>query len=558
MKKSRMILRSDAVFTSTGDDPFSGCVEISGNRIVGVYRRDEPKYREIMREAACSAQNTGIDYYDFGHRLIMPGFVDAHVHFFIGAISASEYICTEIGASKSEAECVEILRHFADAHPEQNRLIGLGWFPANWSGAPLPTKKSLDEAFPHTPVYLIAADVHTFWMNSKALEEAGIDANSRLKSGKIGVFKDGELNGLLHEPEAFAPAMAKVIEFNAPEMRKIHRDSLAMFARYGITSISEMSADDYDAVSLAKYRTLKELEEKDMLTARIHFYLKLEGYTDFTAALKSKSEYQSGKLKMSGVKGFIDGVTSTYTAYMLDPYADKPNATGILAPLNPKEETEASIIAANKAGLGVRLHCIGDAAVKMALDMYETSNKVNCNAHIVNTIEHIESISPSDIPRFAELGVVPSMQPAHLPLDAFEKITRIGMMRSRYEWPHRSLIEDSASLAFGTDYPVVEANPFESLFAAVYRKNHDGTDASVNPEERITLKDALIAYTAGGANAYNRLHELGTLEKGKLADIIVVDRNLFDVGAESLRDASVAITVMDGNIVYADPLWNLP
>jgi predicted amidohydrolase YtcJ len=486
----------------------------------------------------------------YDDQLIMPGFVDAHVHYFMGAISASEHMCTEIAASSSEEECVAIIKKFAAEHPSEKRIIGIGWFPANWHDAPLPTKRSLDRAITDRPVYLISADVHTFWMNSIALEEAGITADLKTRSGEIGKFENGELNGLLFEPEAFMPAMAKVMDLDKETMKEVHRKFLAHIAGCGVTSISEMSADDYTETTDKNYAVVKEMEEAGELTSRIHLYTRLSGITDFSKALELKKRYFSDKLRLSGVKGFVDGVTSTYTGYLLKPYSDKPETAGIGVPIEPREEMEASVLAANAAGLAVRLHCIGDGAVRMALDLFEASEKANGRHGLKNTIEHIESIHPDDIQRFGELEVIPSMQPYHLTLDLNEKISRIGRERCRWEWPHKSILEKGGKLAFGTDYPVVDFNPFPSIYAAVTRCDDEGNATGVNPEEAISLAEALIAYTAGAANAYGRLAELGTLEAGKLADVIVVDRNLFAVEPQKIKDASVCLTVMDGRIIF--------
>jgi len=187
--------------------------------------------------------------------------------------------------------------------------------------------------------------------------------------------------------------------------------------------------------------------------------------------------------------------------------------------------------------------------VRMALDMFEASRKANGKQDIANTIEHIEHIAPDDIPRFAELGVIPSMQPYHLTLDYNEKITRIGEKRCKYEWPHRSILDAGGKLAFGTDYPVVDFAPFPSVYAAVTRCDDEGNPTGINPEECISLAETLIAYTKNAASAYHR-DDIGVLSAGKLADIIVVDRNLFSVDPEQIKEASVVMTVMDGKIVY--------
>jgi len=540
MNTADIVLKSNAIFTATGSGLMSGGVAIKGNRIVAV--------EEGEKIESWIGKTTKV--LSYGDQLIMPGFVDAHVHYFMGALSASEHMCTEIALSTSEEECVAMIKQFAADHPSEKRILGIGWFPANWGDAPLPTKRSLDRAIPDRPVYLISADVHTFWLNSMALEEAGITADLKIKSGEIGKFENGELNGLLFEPEAFMPAMAKVMDLDKETMKEVHRKFLAHIASCGVTSISEMSADDYTETTYRNYAVVKEMEEEGELTSRIHLYTRLSGMTDFSKALELKARFLSDKLRLSGVKGFVDGVTSTYTGYLLEPYSDKPETSGIGVPIEPREELEASVIAANAAGLAVRLHCIGDAAVRLALDLFEASEKANGKHGLKNTIEHIESIHPDDIRRFAELEVIPSMQPYHLTLDCNEKIRRIGMERCRWEWPHKTILEQGGKLAFGTDYPVVDFNPFPSIYAAVTRCDDEGNATGVNPEESISLAEALIAYTANAADAYGRLAELGTLEAGKLADVIVVDRNLFAVEPKEIKDASVCLTIMDGRIIY--------
>ena len=245
-------------------------------------------------------------------------------------------------------------------------------------------------------------------------------------------------------------------------------------------------------------------------------------------------------------------MTSTYTGFLIEPYYDKNDMTG--SPNYPKEVYEKRIIAANKRGLGVRLHCIADGSVRLALDAFEAANHATQNEgnhkNIKNSIEHCENIHPDDIPRFKELGVIASMQPYHLTLDFNEKISRIGKERCRYEWPHRSLLDAGARLAFGTDYPVVDFNPFPSIYAAVTRCDDEGNPTGINPEERISLTEALQAYTYGSACAYGREKELGTLERGKLADIVVVDRDLFSIHQSEIKDCRIEMTIMDGKVVY--------
>ena len=295
--KADYILKSRAVFTGIEDQPFPGGIAVRGNKIQAVLRGKEAE--------------TGLADHviDVGEKLIMPAFVDAHVHYFVGAISSSEYMTTDIATSTSEEECAEMVRQYAETHPDHKRILGIGWFPATWNDAPLPTKKSLDRAVPDRPVYLIAADCHTFWMNSLALAESGITPDMKPRSGKVGVDENGELNGLLFEPDAFSPAMNKVQEFDTETMIRINRDFIQQATECGVTSISEMSADPYDEAVYQKYNSIRQMEEQGLLQARLHVYTELMGHTHFETAKKWNQEFHSDKFRVAGVKGFVDGVT---------------------------------------------------------------------------------------------------------------------------------------------------------------------------------------------------------------------------------------------------------
>lgn len=544
MKQVDLILKSKAVFTGLKDEPEAAAVLVTGNRILDVVSIEESE--------KWSSPTTTI--YDLDDKLVLPGFIDAHTHYFSGAIADSPFVCSEIADASSEDMCVEMIKKFAEKHPDYKRIRGYGWFMNNWEHPVLPDKRKLDEAVPDRPVYLVCTDSHSMWLNSKALEEAGITKDTVPPSGSIGKFPDGELNGMLIEPEAYAPAMEKYLDFTDDEMIEIHRSFLKKAAAFGVTSLSEMFAEDYTPAVFHKYDCIKELEKQDAFTLRLHIFTKLFGYTDFTKALETKQKYDSEKVQISGVKGFIDGVAETYTGLMLEPYSDRPDTCGEGVPLVPKDEIEQSVLAANAAGLPVRLHCIADGSVHMALDIFEHSKKVNAGKECLNrnTIEHLETITPKDIDRFAELSVIPSMQPYHLVLDQNTKIVRVGEERCKYEWPCKSVLDAGGALALGTDYPVVSINPYPTLHAAVTRKDDANIPTGTNPWETITLSDALKAYTLGAAKVYHREKDLGTLEAGKLADITVVDRNLFAISPDELGDAATQMTIFDGKIIYAN------
>ena len=539
MEYASIILKSNAVFTGIEDVPFRGGVAIRGNRIIAVEKGDAID--------AYIGEDTVV--YEYGDNLIMAGLVDGHDHLWWGAVADSEHV-VDITSTTSEQEAVEMIRKYADEHPEEPRIRGFGWFPANWNDAPLPTKKSLDEAVPEKPVYMNCADAHTVWMNSKALEESGYTPDMKVVAGSVGVDENGEMNGLVFEPDAMANAWANLYDFPEDQIREIMRNFMKGLASKGVTSISEMSADDYTDMIYERYKVFKEMSDAGEFTSRVHLYTALMRRRDFSTAVAWKDEFNTPDFKLSGVKGFLDGVTSTYTALLLAPYEDRLDTTGEGAPLDTQESLNASVAAANAAGLSVRIHCIGDGAVRMALDAYEESLRVNGKHGIVNTVEHIETIDPADIPRFKALGVVASMQGEHLPQENNEKLIRLGAERCRYEWAWRSLLDAGAVLALGTDFPVVYYNQFPGIHAAVARKNYDGSQAGADNGEYLTVAEALRANTLGSAQAYAREHELGSLEPGKLADIIVTDRNLFTVPKDDIKDTKVLLTIMDGNVVY--------
>jgi predicted amidohydrolase YtcJ len=545
MKKASLVIKSNAVFTGLNDDVFCGGIAIWENKIVAV--GGDSEIAEWI-----SADTEVLEY---GDQLIMPGFIDAHMHFFTGAFVNSEYMLMDLFEAHSEEECVKMVEAFAKEHPDFVAITGMGWFPAFWEDHDaMPHCRSLDAVVSDRPVYLLSADCHTFWLNSKALEICGITKDTTVSFGKIGKDENGGLNGLLFEIEACTPANERAFVLSDDKMKELQKKFYFDIAKNGITSTTNMSVNPILEDSFKEYEVAAALEKEGELTVRLHLYPSLGLDTNYEKVRSLREKYSSEKLRVSGLKQFVDGVTSTYTAYMLEPYSDNPETVGFSN--YPAELYENCIIAANKEGFGVRLHCIGDAAVRLALDGFEKSNQQNDNGKLKNTIEHIESIHADDIPRFAQLGVVASMQPIHLPLDVNEKVSRIGEERCQYEWPFKTMLENNATLAFGTDFPVAGINPFPNIYAAVTRCDERGELFGTNPQERISLAETLKAYTYGSACAINREKELGTLEAGKLADIIVLDKNIFAGPKEEILNASVKLTIMDGQIVFKDVSTN--
>ena len=317
----------------------------------------------------------------------------------------------------------------------------------------------------------------------------------------------------------------------------------------GITTFTEMGADLPENID-SMYRIVKNMDDEGKMTVRLFLYLGTDIDPDRINEIAPFTlKYNTDTLRINGLKGFANGVTSTYTAAMLKPYTDKPEDCGYMN--YPAKQYHAWVKEANKQGYGTRVHCIGDLAVRTLLDAYEESNRCNDNSKLRNTIEHIEVIDPQDIPRFEKLGVVASMQPLHLPLDEFDKINRCGAERSRYEWAHKSILDTGAVLAIGTDYPVADYDPIPNIYNAVTRIGINGVQyGEYSASEKLSLLDTLRAYTYGSAYALKMEDKIGTLVTGKYADITVINKNLFAIAEEEILNAEVILTIMNGNIVY--------
>ena len=493
------IIKSRAVFDGRADSCKPLAVWIKDDRIKKLLPYDET-----------NAVPADVPIYDMGDKLVMPSFIDAHTHIFTGAVAASEYVCNTLDACHSEQECVEQMAAYVKAHPGQKRIRGTGWFIGNWTEDRMPDKRSLD----------------------------------------------GELTGMLIEPEAYAPAMEKFMDFTDEEMTEIHRHFKQVLAENGVAGLSEMFAEDYTEETYKKYELLKKLDDEEGLYANVYVYTKLFGYTSFEKFFEMKEKLDSRHFQITGLKGFIDGVTETYTGLLLEPYTDRPDTCGEKLPLWPRAKMQEEITAANEAGIQVRLHCIADGSVRMALDMYEEAEKRTGRKDLRNTIEHIENIHPDDIRRFKELDVVASMQPYHLILSNNDKIVRLGKKRCRYEWPMKSITNTGAAFAVGTDYPVVGLDPFQTIYAAVTRKDADGRISGQNPWEAIDMATVLKGYTYGAAYVYQAEDRTGSIEEGKCANLIVLDQNLFTIDPEKIPDTKVVWNILEGQTIY-DRLNNL-
>lgn len=532
-----MIIESNVIFDSIKDIPYSGFIAVKGNKILAVSG-------DLSEKEAYIGEDTQILSYE--DKLVMPSFFDSHTHLLMGGMF---HTYLDLGSGKSEEECAKMCYEYASDRPKDEWVIGFNWYCYHWTKQDLPTKNTLDPYFPDTPVVLLNAEAHNAWVNTKALELCGIDADTPDPfGGDIGHFENGEPSGFLNE-SAVGLVSQYAFDFTSEEQQVLVNNFITAANAYGITSIVDVKP--YFGIDLGSFEALKAMEDADNLTLRIHVASNLLG--DLDEVFENSKKYCSDKLRANLVKQFVDGVIPTHTALMLEPYSNAPYDTGIA--LNKLEYFEKAICESHKKGLSVKIHAIGDYANRFTLDCYEKALKLYGPTGARHAIEHCEYVDDADIPRFGELGVIPSVQPEHVGIvpSFLEEpyMYVLGEERANKTFSFKRLLESAGVIAIGSDCPVVDNNPFHEINRGITRLHDDMLpEGGWNPTEKLTLPELLKGYTSGSAYGVSREEELGTLEPGKFADIVVIDRNLFAIDPMEIREASAYTTIMDGKIVY--------
>ena len=478
---------------------------------------------------------------------VLPGFNDSHAHLLSGGLAISQL---DLIDAKSLDAIKDAIRTYAGAHPDRPWIRGRGWYYEPFSG--LPTRQLLDQLVPDRPVYLEAYDGHTGWANSKALAAAHI--TRRTKNPPHGtIVKDprtGDPTGALVESamdlvDAVGPQPTR------DEKLQAIRDAIALAHTFGVTSVQNASGTAED---FGLYDTLRRNGELEL-----RVYQALSGSSTLTPAdlerfdAVRKQFPDDPLLKAGAVKLFVDGVVESQTAAMLAPYATSRVAG---TPAFTPEQLTRIVTTLDARGWQVFAHAIGDRAIRMTLDAYQHAAQVNppFDRGRRHRIEHIETLDPADLPRFASIGVVASMQPDHGdPAPDLITVwkTTLGDERASRGWMYGSLLGAGAHIAFGSDWPVVSLDPRFGLHVATTRTSPNGEpEGGWIPNEKISLADALRAYTAGGAWASFDEQRKGTLKPGMLADVVILSAALFGPDPTKVLDAQVAVTIFDGRVVF--------
>ncbi|HJR60777.1 MAG TPA: amidohydrolase [Vicinamibacterales bacterium] len=519
------------VWTGDQANPWAEALAASGEQIVAVGSNDS-----VRRLAA------GVEPVDAGGRLVVPGFIDTHVHFLEGG---SRLASVQLRDARTREEFVRRIIAFAASVPGGTWIMGGDWDHSLWGGE-LPARDWIDAATPDHPVWINRLDGHMALANTAALKAAGVTrATADVAGGEIVRGPGGEPTGLLKDN-----AMALVDKAVPPLSNDMRDRALSAAMQYvaerGVTTVHNMGGWD-DLATFARARAARSL------TARIYSVVPLADWQRLEAVVARK-EYGGADgrgdewLRVGGLKGFVDGSLGSHTAAFHQPFDDAPKDRGLL--VNTPEDLYRWISGADKAGLHVMVHAIGDRANGLLLDIFERVAGENGARDRRFRIEHAQHLAPADIPRFAKLGVIASMQPYHAIDDGRWAEKYIGG-RIRTTYAFRALLDAGATLAFGSDWYVAPPTPLEGIYAAATRRTLDDRHpAGWVPEQKISVEEALRAYTAGAAHASFDEARKGMLTAGRLADLVILDRNIFEIPPEQIRDARVAMTFVGGRKVF--------
>ena len=530
------------VYTVNPHQPWAQALAIRDGKIVAV-----GSDKEI---AAYRGQSTEV--VDAKDHMVLPGFVDTHGHFMAGAGSLPNVALDD---AKTVPEFQKMIADYAAAHPGLKWIQGMGWYYDIFGKTGLPDKKLVDAVVSDRPVFLRAYDGHSSLANSRALAIAGITRDTQDPPNGI-VVRDpatGEPTGVLKEA-----AGDLVQKFIPQPTHEEQLDLLAKAIRYanslGLTRIISCGGDA-ENVGL-----FDELRQRGNLTLRFYMapFAPTPGITpEFIETLnRNREKYHDDWIDIGAVKFLLDGVIEAHTAAMLEPYANDPTSGQLY--FSPEKYKEG-VMELDRLGYQIFTHAIGDRAIRLALDAYEEANKANGHSDARDKIEHIEDPSAQDIPRFGKLGVIASMQPLHATpnrdiLDVWA--VNVGPERAQRAWPWHDILAGGAHLSFGSDWPVVTLNPWPGVQILLTRQTPEGTPAGGwHPNESLTLPQAIEGYTMGGAFAARRDKTEGSLEAGKLADLIIISQDLFKVEPNQIGKTQVMMTMVGGKVVYQNASW---
>ena len=526
-QRATIAIINGVVWTGESGKPWAEAVALNEDRIIAAGSTTEIRTRISPETRVIDAKGG----------MVVPGFIDSHVHFLAGGLNLAS---VQLRDAKTEAEFIARIKAFAATIPSGTWITGGDWDHQNWGGE-LPQASWIDSITPNNPVWINRLDGHMALANSAAMRAAKVpQSGGDIPGGTItrdanghpsGIFKDNAQS--LIDPAVPDPA---------PAMLDRALDAAMTYANErGVTSVDHMG-------TWADLAVFERAHRAGTLRTRIYASVPLATWARLRDTVAARGRGDSW-LRIGGLKGFVDGSLGSHTAAMMRPFTDAPGDTGLL--VNTPEDLYSWTSNADKSNLHVIVHAIGDRAINLQLNIFERVERENGRKDRRFRIEHAQHIAPGDVARFGALGVIASMQPYHAIDDGRWAEKVIGPERAKTTYAFRSLEDTHARLAFGSDWPVAPATPLEGIYAAVTRRTLDDKHPSGwVPEQKISVEDALRAYTTGAAYATFEEREKGSLAPGKLADVVIIDRDLTKIPAASIRDAKIEYTIVGGRIVY--------
>jgi predicted amidohydrolase YtcJ len=526
-----LVLLNGTVWTVNPSQPWAEAVAVKGDRILEVGSSQSVKKLASART----------EVIDLKGDLVLPGFIDSHTHFLDGGFSL---LSIRLRDARSRVDFVARIRDKAEEMDRGEWILNGNWDHQSFDPPELPSRDWIDEVTPHNPVFVNRLDGHMALANSLALKIARITKDTPSPAGGE-IIKDsvsGEPTGILKDA-----AMDLVTEhIPEPTLRaKLRAAEVALrhAAECGVTSVHDMA-------SAGNFEVYQELLKGKKLTARLYVYIPITE-VEVYSRLRLKTPFGNDFLKIGGLKGFVDGSLGSSTALFFGPYADDPDKTGLFhSQMFPEGVMERRIMEADRAGLQVAIHAIGDKANHVILDIMEKVIAQNGERDRRWRIEHAQHLLPEDIERIARLGIIASVQPYHAVDDGRWAERKIGRERCQTAYVFQSLLEKGVVLACGSDWTVAPLDPLSGIYAAVTRRTLDDRHPEGwFPEQKISLEEAVKGYTLNGAIAEFSEGDKGSIEAGKLADLVVLTRNIFALPPEELRNSKVKMTIFNGRIV---------
>lgn len=526
-----LVLLNGSVWTVNPDQPWAEAVAIKADKILGVGSTDEIK----------KAVGKKTRVIDLDGDLVLPGFIDSHTHFLDGGFSL---LSIQLRDVKSREEFISRIKEKAAEMEEGEWMLNGNWDHQSFDPPELPRKEWIDGVTSHIPVCINRHDGHMVLANSMALKVAGITKETLSPEGGE-ILKDprsGEPTGILKDA-AMELVMKHIPEPSLKAKMKAAEVALERAAECGVTSVHDMAY-------AGNIQVYQELLKRNKLSSRICVYISIEEM-DLYPKLRSSIPEGNTFLKIGGLKGFVDGSLGSSTALFFEPYTDDPEKTGLFhSQMFPEGIMERRILEADKAGLQVAVHAIGDRANHVLLDIFEKAMAQGSQRDRRWRIEHAQHLLSGDIERIAKLGVIASVQPYHAIDDGRWAAKKIGKERCQTTYAFRSLLEKGALLACGSDWTVAPLDPLSGIYAAVTRRTLDGKHPEGwFPEQKISLQEAVKGYTLNGAFAEFSEMMKGTVEAGKLADIVVLTQNIFEIPPAEILNTKVKMTIVNGEII---------